>query len=77
VRGRIMFALVHDLKNQPSREKEIITTMAERGWNHIRQTVAPELSKLVKAGFLIRNDGDATYRLPGKLILSIDGKKIQ
>jgi hypothetical protein len=77
VRGRIMFALVHDLKNQPSREKEIITTMAERGWNHIRQTVAPELSKLVKAGYLIRNDGDATYRLPGKLILSIDGKKIQ
>lgn len=74
VRGRIMFAIAHELKNTPSKEADIIRAMVERGWNHPRQSVSPELAKLVKLGDLVRDD--ATYRLAGKLKLTIDGKKV-
>lgn len=75
VRGRIMFAIVHELQNTPAREADIIRAMTERGWNHPRQSVSPELAKLVKMGDLVRDD--ATFRLPGKLILTIDGKPVK
>jgi hypothetical protein len=77
-KGMIMFALVHDLKNQPSGESEISEAMRERGWDYPHNTLAPELGKLTKDGDLIKEGATrgVRYRVPGKLILSIDGKKI-
>lgn len=71
-RGCIMYALIHDLKNQPSQEGDISAAMRERGWNYSHQTMAPELAKLVKAGDLI-TDGNrpAKYRAPGNVKIRI------
>jgi hypothetical protein len=77
-RGMIMFTIVHDLKNKPSSQAEIRDTMKERGWNYGDNTIAPELAKLHKAGHLVRANDEKPYqyRLPGKLKLVIDGKKV-
>jgi hypothetical protein len=76
-KGMIMFVLVHDLKNKPSSEAEISSAMQERGWSYPHNTLAPELGKLVKIGDLIKeSERPTTYRLPGKLNLTIDGKKV-
>jgi hypothetical protein len=77
-KGMIMFVLVHDLKNKPSTESEISSAMQERGWSYPHNTLAPELGKLVKIGDLIKETERPTkYRMPGKLNLTLDGKKVQ
>jgi hypothetical protein len=77
-KGMIMFALVHDLKNQPSGESEISAAMTERGWIYPHNTLAPELAKLARDGDLIKEGATrgVRYRVPGKLRLTIDGKKV-
>lgn len=77
-KGMIMFALAHDLKNAPSGETEISAVMQERGWVYGHSTMAPELAKLVKNGDLLKEGAPRgmKYRIPGKLILTIDGKKL-
>jgi hypothetical protein len=77
-KGMIMFALVHDLKNDPSGESEISAAMVERGWTYPHNTLAPELAKLARDGDLIKEGATrgVRYRVPGKLRLTIDGKKI-
>lgn len=77
-KGMIMFALVHDLKNDPSGESEISAAMVERGWTYPHNTLAPELAKLARDGDLIKEGATrgVRYRVPGKLRLSIDGKKV-
>jgi hypothetical protein len=77
--GMMMFVLIHDLKNKPSMEKEISDAMIERGWSYSHQMLAPQLAKLVKEGDLIKEGATSgvRYRVPGKLILTIDGKKVQ
>jgi hypothetical protein len=76
--GCMMFCLVHDLKNKPSRESEISAAMVERGWNYSHQMLAPKLAELSKRGDLIKegNTNAITYRIPGKLILMVDGKRV-
>jgi hypothetical protein len=76
--GCMMFCLVHDLQNRPSREAEISVAMVERGWSYSHQMLAPKLADLVKRGDLIKEGmtNAITYRVPGKLILSIDGKRL-
>jgi hypothetical protein len=75
--GMMMFCLIHDLGNAPSRESEISAKMQERGWNYPHQTLAPALAKMVTAGHLIKEGmtNAITYRVPGKLIVTIDGRK--
>jgi hypothetical protein len=76
-RGMIMFTVVHDLKNKPCTQAEIRDTMKERGWVYGDNTIAPELAKLAKAGHLLKQGTKPMqYRLPGKLKLIIDGKRI-
>jgi hypothetical protein len=77
-KGMMMFCLIRDLGNQPSGESEISAAMVERGWNYGHNTLAPELAKLVRDGDLVKEGATrgVKYRVPGKLILSIDGKKI-
>lgn len=70
--GRILFALIQDLCNKESSESEISAAMQERGWNYTHGTFGPELSKLVKAGTLIRaGEKPAKYRVPGKLVIEV------
>lgn len=70
--GRILFALIQDLSNKESSESEISAAMQERGWNYTHGTFGPELSKLVKAGTLIRaGEKPARYRVPGKLTIEV------
>lgn len=78
VKGMIMFTLAHDLKNAPSGESEISALMQERGWVYHHNTLAPEIGKLVKDGDLLKEGAThgVKYRIPGKLILMIDGKKV-
>lgn len=77
-RGMIMFTVVHDLKNKPVTQAEIRDTMKERGWVYGDNTIAPELAKLAKAGHLLKQGTKPMqYRLPGKIKLTIDGKKVQ
>lgn len=76
-RGMIMFTVVHDLKNKPCTQAEIRDTMKERGWVYGDNTIAPELAKLAKAGHLLKQGTKPMqYRLPGKIKLTIDGKKV-
>jgi hypothetical protein len=76
-RGMIMFTVVHDLKNKPCTQAEIRDTMKERGWVYGDNTIAPELAKLAKAGHLLKQGTKPMqYRLPGKIKLIIDGKKV-
>jgi hypothetical protein len=78
-KGMIMFALVHDLKNDPSGESEISAAMTERGWIYPHNTLAPELAKLARDGDLIKEGATrgVRYRVPGKLRLTIDGQKVR
>lgn len=78
-KGMIMFALVHDLKNEPSGESEISEAMRERGWDYPHNTLAPELGKLTKDGDLIKEGATrgVRYRVPGKLRITIDGQKVR
>ena len=70
--GRILFAVIQDLDNKESSEAEISAAMQERGWNYTHGTFGPELSRLVKAGTLIRaGEKPAKYRVPGKLVIEV------
>lgn len=73
--GMFLFCLIHDLGNSPSTESQVSAKMQERGWSYSHQTLSPMLAKLVNAGDLIKEGATRaiTYRLPGKLILTIDG----
>jgi hypothetical protein len=76
-RGRMMFTLIHDLKNRLSTQVEIQDAMAERGWRHPNNVCAPELAKMKANGDLIsEGERPMKYRVPGKLIVYIDGKKV-
>ena len=75
--GRILFALIQDLSNKDSSETEISAAMQERGWNYTHGTFGPELSKLVKAGTLIRaGEKPAKYRVPGKLVVEVKEERL-
>lgn len=75
-RGMIMFTVLGDLKTGGT-EAEISSAMHERGWNYGHSTMAPELAKLVKSGDLIaEGERPKKYRVPGKLKITIDGKKV-
>jgi hypothetical protein len=74
VKGKILYVIVNDLGNRPSPRSAIVSALSERGWNIGPNTMSPELGGLTKNGDLIK-DGE-NYRLPGKVHLSIDGKKI-
>ena len=70
--GRILVTLIQDLHNKESSESEISAAMQERGWNYTHGTFGPELSKLAKAGTLIKvGQKPAKYRVPGRLIVEV------
>jgi hypothetical protein len=77
-KGMMMFVLVNDFNNVPAGESEISQAMQERGWIYGHNTLAPELAKLCRDGDLIKEGATrgVKYRVPGKLILTIDGKKV-
>jgi len=71
-KGRIVYVLLKDLENRPSTEMELADAMRERGWNYGHGTLAPELSKLVGNGDLVKSgERPAQYRIPGKLKIEL------
>lgn len=72
VQGKVMYAIAHELKGEPSTESDIEAAMKDNGWNHGHNTLAPEIAKLVRDGTLIRSEGKPIkYSLPSKVKLDV------
>lgn len=71
--GKILYAVIHDLKGKPSSENEISDELQEHGWPMGHSTLAPNLAQLVKQGLVVKEEGKPLrYRPPGRLKIEVE-----
>jgi len=70
--GRIMYVAIEDMSREGFTEEELSKALKEYGWNIKHASLAPNLAKLVKQGYLIKiRKRPVQYRLPSKLRIEI------
>jgi len=70
--GRIMYVAIKDMSREGFTEEELSKALKEYGWNIKHASLAPNLARLVKQGYLIKiGRRPAQYRLPSKLKIQV------
>lgn len=72
VAGKLLYALIVDLKGEPSDMNAILETCREHGWSIGPNTFSPEIGKLVRDGKLVKeNTKPLKWRPPRKVTIRV------